>query len=125
MLFGFSRGALSGVLCLGLTLTSIPVRAEIIGTEQLVAESARADDLRQVQEFLSRDAVATQLEQFGVDALDAKQRVAALSDGELRQLAQNIEEQPAGGSALAVIGVVFVVLLILELVGVTNIFTRI
>jgi hypothetical protein len=36
-----------------------------------------------------------------------------------------MQDLPAGGSALAVIGVVFLVLLILELVGVTNIFTKI
>ena len=50
-------------------------------------------------------------------------RVAALSTEELRQLKLQIDELPAGG-LLAVIGVVFVVLLILELVGVTNIFNN-
>jgi hypothetical protein len=40
-------------------------------------------------------------------------------------LRAQIDSLPAGGDAIAVIGVVFLVLLILELVGVTNIFTKI
>jgi hypothetical protein len=53
--------------------------------------------------------------------------VEALSARELNLLAQHIDELPAGAGAegvLAVIGVVFIVLLILELVGVTNVFSR-
>ena len=39
----------------------------------------------------------------------------------MRQLNQNIDTLPAGG-LLAVLGVVFVVLIILELTGVINVF---
>ena len=59
---------------------------------------------------------------LGVDPLDAQARVAALTDSELQTLDRQIGELPAGGDVLAVIGVVFIVLLILELVGVINIF---
>lgn len=121
---GFSRGALTGVLCLGLTMTTAPVRAEVIGTEQILAESSRAEDLQRVQRFMSRDAAVAEFEKFGVDPAEARARVAALSDAELRELAQAIDQQPAGAGALEVIGIVFIVLLILELVGVTHIFSR-
>jgi hypothetical protein len=50
--------------------------------------------------------------------------VAALTDEELRKLARQVGDAPAGGSALAVIGVVFLVLLILEAVGVIDIFKK-
>jgi hypothetical protein len=36
-----------------------------------------------------------------------------------------IADLPAGAGVIEVIGIVFVILLILELIGVTNIFTRI
>jgi hypothetical protein len=36
-----------------------------------------------------------------------------------------MEQLPAGGDIIAVVGIVFVVLLVLELVGVTNVFTAI
>ena len=52
-------------------------------------------------------------------------RIAALTDQELEQLAADLESLPAGGSLLGVAGVVFIVLLILELVGVIDIFKKI
>ena len=51
-------------------------------------------------------------------------RLDALSDAEVATLAGQIDEAPAGGDALAVIGIVFVVLIILELVGVIDIFKK-
>ena len=66
-------------------------------------------------------------EQFvalGVDPAQVESRVAALTDSELRTLAGQIADMPAGGDALAVIGIVFLVLLILEAVGVIDIFKK-
>nr|WP_277817203.1 PA2779 family protein [Solimonas terrae] len=116
------------MLCLGVTvtMTPAPARASMIGTEQMVAAHTRADDLSTVTAFMSRDQVASEFEKMGVDPVDAQNRVASLSDEELSQLAQHVREQPAGGDALlAVIGLVFVILIILELVGVTHIFNGI
>jgi len=59
---------------------------------------------------------------MGVDATHVDSRVAAMTDAELRSLAGEIENLPAGADALAVIGIVFLVLLILEAVGVLDIF---
>ena len=64
------------------------------------------------------------MEQMGVDASAVEQRVARLSDQELHQLAVDMRNAPAGGDALALIGAVFVVLLILELTGVIDIFKK-
>ena len=60
--------------------------------------------------------------QLGLDLVEG--RLDALSDAELATLAGQIGEAPAGGDALAVIGIVFVVLIILELVGVIDIFKK-
>jgi len=59
---------------------------------------------------------------LGVDPGQARLRVSSLSDTELDQLAGELETLPAGGDILALIGAVFVVLLILELTGVINVF---
>jgi hypothetical protein len=64
---------------------------------------------------------------LGVNPDEVRQRVEALSDQELNMLAQHIDDLPAGAGAegvLVVIGIVFLVLIILELVGVTNVFSR-
>lgn len=113
------------VFCLlGISLQQ-PALAGMVGTEQLTAADARATQVAQVQDFLARADVRAQLERWGVAPELAAERVAALSNAELQMLAQRISEQPAGGdSALAIIGIVFLVLLILELVGVINVFSR-
>jgi hypothetical protein len=120
-----TRGALIGLLCTGLVALSSPVRAEMIGTESAIQAQSRSSDLAMVQTFMSRDAVRAELERYGVTADAASERVAALSDTELRALAGNIEQQPAGAGVVAVVGITFLVLLILELVGVIDIFKRI
>lgn len=103
----------------------VPALAAVVGTEQMMSRSGRASDLAAVDAFLARGEVRAQLQSWGVAPALVEQRVSALSDQELQELSLKIAEQPAGGDALAVIGVVFVVLLILELVGVTNIFTAV
>lgn len=112
-------------LVVSLSLAGFSARAGMIGTEQLLAAEARASDLARVQDFLAREDVRAQLEAWDVPAALATERVAALSDAELQTLVQNLDAEPAGGDAIGVIGVVFLVLLILELVGVTDIFKAI
>jgi hypothetical protein len=48
-----------------------------------------------------------------------------MSDAELETLSKRMQETPAGGGALVVIGAVFVVLMILEFVGVIDIFKKV
>jgi hypothetical protein len=69
--------------------------------------------------------VRTRLEQYGVDPAAATARAASLTDQELQMLADDLESLPAGGDLLGVVGIVFLVLLILELVGVVDIFKKI
>ena len=99
-------------------------RAELVGTLQAVESSTRSQDLTTVSSALARQEVRQQLAALGVDAADIESRVARLTDSELRTLAERMGEMPAGGDALAVIGIVFVVLVILELVGVIDIFKK-
>ena len=61
---------------------------------------------------------------MGVAPDDIDARVARLTDPELRALADRMQEMPAGGDALAIIGIVFLVLLILEAVGVIDVFKK-
>ncbi|WP_405234522.1 PA2779 family protein [Lentisalinibacter salinarum] len=105
-------------------VSSLPARAGIVGTEQMVAQETRTHTLDRIEMILAQDTVASQLSDWGVAPEMVRARMAAMSDAELQQLAISMETDPAGG-VLAVIGVVFVVLFILEMTGVTNIFTKI
>jgi len=61
---------------------------------------------------------------MGVDPARIEARLNTLTNSELRDLSTQFEQLPAGGDILAVIGVVFVILIILELVGVIDIFKK-
>ena len=101
-------------------------RAALVPTQTLI-ESASADTTRsQLQAMIARDDVRAELVRLGVDPASAENRLAALTAEELQQLQGHMQDMPAGGNGvLAVIGIVFLVLLILELVGVTNVFSKI
>jgi hypothetical protein len=100
-------------------------QAGLVGTSQAVAAAeSRSADLAQVNATLAQQQVRDQLAALGVDPAAVDARVARLSDAELRTLADRMAQAPAGGDALAVVGIVFVVLIILELVGVIDIFKK-
>ena len=101
-----------------------PAVAGVVGTAEAIA--ARQDDGARalVDATLARADVRAQLDSMGVDPAAIEGRLDALSQAEIAALAGQIEQAPAGGDALAVIGIVFVVLIILELVGVIDIFKK-
>ena len=98
--------------------------AGLVGTEQLIDSSERVARLAKLERVLAQAAVRDQFLQMGVSPELVEARVAALTDQELQMLETQLNELPAGGSVLAIIGIVFVVLIILEIIGVTNIFSR-
>ncbi len=99
------------------------VQAEVIGTLAGIESAQREANLAKINGVLAREQVRDQMKALGVEAAQIDARLAALTDSELNRLAQDIESAPAGG-ILEVIGVVFIVLLILEVVGVTDIFKK-
>ncbi len=109
------------LLSLGL---QVPATAGVVGTNEALA-AGRAEAARTtVDAVLARDDVRLKFVELGVDAAVIEGRLAALSDDEIQILADRIGEAPAGGDALAVIGIVFVVLMILEFTGVIDIFKK-
>ena len=113
-------------LCFALlNLGSPPVaEAGLVTTLQAAAATTRTQDLETVNAALAREEVRAQFEALGVEPAQIESRVAALTDAELRTLAGQMADMPAGADALAVIGIVFLVLLILEAVGVIDVFKK-
>ena len=76
--------------------------------------------------FLDRAEVRKQIAALGVDPNEAAARVAALSDAQVREIAGQLDQLPAGQSAVgAVVGailIIFLVLLVTDLLGLTNVF---
>ncbi len=116
------------VCLLGLSLVGVGLppagHAAMIGTQTLV-EAEQADaGLARIDAFVAQERVRTQMLALGADPEQVRDRLSALTEEEIRLLDEQIESLPAGG-ILAVIGVVFVVLLVLEIVGVIDIFKKV
>ena len=95
----------------------LPAQAGMLPTDAVTKE--------RIIGFLDRGDVRAQLESLGVNPAEAKARVASLSDDEAAQLAAKIDNLPAGGDGGALIGallIVFIVLLITDILGVTHVF---
>lgn len=101
-------------------------QAALVGTEQLVEPSQAEADRALVATFVARDDVRAQMRNMGVNPDEAAARVAVMSDVEIQRIATKIDEMPAGQSAVgAIVGAVvliFVVLLITDLLGLTDVF---
>jgi hypothetical protein len=101
-------------------------KAEMIGTEIAVSLAKKENSRARLIAFLERKDVQQTMEQQGVNVAEARKRVNALSDAELMQIAQKIDQLPAGGDGVsAVVGavlIVFLVLLITDLLGLTHVF---
>lgn len=98
--------------------------AAIVDTQALVTADREAD-LSTVRNQLERADVRAQMEKMGLDAQAVDRRVAALNDRELHRLAVDMQNAPAGGDVIWLVGAVFVVLIILEITGVIDIFKKV
>lgn len=113
------------VVALGVLALSVHIpaaRAAIVGTEAVVSIQQAAQERERMLNLLTRDEVKQELLRYGVDPQQAAARVGALSDEEAHQLAAKMDQLPAGGDALGVLVFVFVVLLITDILGFTDVF---
>jgi hypothetical protein len=100
--------------------------AAIIGTEKVFDTRQGQQARNYIHNVLARKDVQQVLEKQGIDTREAKQRVDSLTDAEAVRLAEQIENLPAGKSAFSALlfasVVVFLVLLITDIMGYTDIF---
>jgi hypothetical protein len=97
-----------------------PAVAGIVATEDVLTQS---NDRARVANVVDRADVQAQLQAYGVSPAEVKARIAALTDEEAAELAARIDSLPAGGiGILSAILVVFLVLLITDILGLTKVF---
>jgi len=102
------------------------VFAKLISTDAVI-EVGRAHEARMyVNGVLAREDVTSALISQGIDMTEAKARIDSLTESEIVGLANQIETAPAGGSAVGVIVgaavLIFIVLLITDILGLTHVF---
>jgi hypothetical protein len=105
-------------------LPMVPAQAAMIGTQQIVSPTAGARPAdSKLRQFLGQEAARQQLQAWGVspDWVDA--RVSSLSDSELARINQTLDDAHAGGSSiLGILLVIFIVFVITDVIGATDIF---
>ena len=112
-----------------LLLMNLPVQsvfAVMVGTETVLVNNQDRQNVREsVRVFLDRKDIQSLLSAGGIDPGEAKKRVDSLSDAEVRQIADKIEQLPAGrsfsGTLVYLAIIALLVLLITEMLGYTDI----
>ncbi|MGP5309910.1 PA2779 family protein [Vreelandella alkaliphila] len=133
------RAYLSSLLIAALVITSLPVAAaptapqgmdatstDLVSTQSVLAGDRAGADRERINEILARADVQAELLKQGVDLDDVEARVAALSDAEAQQMAEQLEQLPAGAGVIGALFAVFVILLVTDILGLTDVypFTR-
>lgn len=128
------RAYLSTLLIAALIITSLPVAAapttnhtmDLVSTQSVLADDRAGADRERINEILARADVQDQLLKQGVDLDEVDARVAALSDAEAQQMAEQLEQLPAGAGVVGALFAVFVILLVTDILGLTDVypFTR-
>lgn len=114
---------IASVLIVSTTMMGMPLTAQasMVTTSEAMSTQASDADREKVAAFLAREDVRSALEAQGVDSASATDRVKAMSDAEVSQIASRVDQAPAGG-ILGLIFTVFVVLLVTDILGLTKVF---
>ena len=91
------RPTIIALLSAGLLFAAPAAKAELIGTQQLTESAHFAQDRQTVDTFLARSDVQAKLQEMGLSQTVSAQRVAALSNAEVAELAGKIDSMPAAG----------------------------
>lgn len=113
----------SMIVCITAAGLPFSAQARMVATEEITAPAVTQSASREaVNQFLVRDEVRQAMLGQGVTPQAALERVAAMSDGEVAQLAGRIDQAPAGGDVLGILFTVFIVLLVTDIMGLTKVF---
>lgn len=101
----------------------IPVaQAGMISTQAVVQQEQLELQRNELKQFMAKDGIREQLVAWGVDPEAAQARVDSLSAEEVAQMSSRMQELPAGGDVLGAAVFIFLVLLVTDILGFTNIF---
>jgi hypothetical protein len=100
--------------------------AAMVPTEATIYQIKAQDARDHLKTLISKNDIKKSLISQGIDPMEAKARVDSLSDSEVIEVADKIEQLPAGGGAfgalIAASVIVFLVLLITDILGYTDVF---
>ncbi|WP_373035596.1 PA2779 family protein [Sulfurimonas sp.] len=111
---------------LSVTLFTQVLSAQIASTGAVLGQSTMVSSKEKLVQIISREDVAKRFQELGVDSKAIEARVASMTDEEASTIAHQIDTLPAGADAgasiLGAIVLIFIVLLITDILGVTKVF---
>jgi hypothetical protein len=112
---------ISHLLVISLIALPFSTQAALVGTDEVVKQAQTQSDRDRVRDFVARADVQNELQSYGVSAQTAKERVDALTDMEVQQIAGKLDALPAGAigtgeTVLIVVLLVVVIYLVLKYV---------
>ena len=117
----FYRLGQAFALIAALLLVSLPGQAAMVGTAEINRDIAGISvDQTTLQK--ERLWIQQQLVANGVSEADSALRVSLLSDAQVRQVRQQFDEMPAGAGAAGIIVTAAIVLLVTDLIGLTDVY---
>jgi len=105
-----------------LTSPMLPAQAAMLDNDRILADQQANLDRTAILELLDRDVPREQLEKWGVNPEQARERINSLTESELANINRQLDELRAGGDVLGIILVVFIVFVITDVIGATDIF---
>jgi hypothetical protein len=112
---------LSSVLLLT-TLTSVNVRAAMIGTGEVIAQQQLAVDRDALKHMLTDQQVQNKLATMGVSPEQVEQRINSLTPAELANFNTQLSQAPSGAGVVGIIVLFLVIFIITDALCVTHIF---
>jgi len=104
-------------------LPVLHAQAALLDTDTLVTTAGTPQSIDGLQQLLARTEAQQQLQALGLNPEQVRERVASLSNSELARINQGIDTLNAGGdSVLGILLVIFIVFVITDALGATNIF---
>ena len=92
--------------------------AAMVGTEKLLISDRNQETRSYLQQMMSRKQIQEALVARGIDLQEAKIRIDSLTDSEIEQILEKINDLPAGGIdaafVLIIVGVIVVLFIIVE-----------
>jgi hypothetical protein len=113
------------LMLLGFSVMSIYApasQAAMISTHQILDQQQIQDTRSKLQQLLDRDSVKQQLSAMGVDSSDIQARVDHMTDDEVAIMAEKMDQLPAGQGIVGTVVFIFLILLITDILGYTNVF---
>ena len=109
------------------SIISAPAHAAMVNTAEILKQNQHNLARKRINMLLDRSEVHKYLVAWGVNSEEAKARVDSLTDQEIEKIAARMDQLPAGGGALGtIVGaalIIFIVLLLTDILGFTDIFS--